>query len=186
MLRLDIPPARADITGQSMCTPGHLHSVMPDVARLQVGLVSYPSEEGSFNKPFSNDTAQMIDVEVRKMVQSAYERTISLLTEKKALVTKLAETLLHKEVRAPGSASGTPQAAGSRQGTSCLCRLAPLLVKRWDTLLWRVRCQALNHCDHSITSAASVFSTRLQQVLLTVEGYLQHPVHGTGSLHLHL
>ena len=73
--------------------------------------MSYPSEEGSFNKPFSNDTAQMIDVEVRKMVQSAYERTISLLTEKKALVTKLAETLLHKEVRPHGWGSGTPQAA---------------------------------------------------------------------------
>ena len=91
-----------------------------DVACLQVGLVSYPSEEGSFNKPFSNDTAQLIDVEVRKMVQSAYERTISLLTEKKALVTKLAETLLHKEVRPHGWASDTSRAAGHRQDVSCL------------------------------------------------------------------
>ena len=128
---LDIPPAWVHVTWQSMRTSGLLQSVTLDVACLQVGLVSYPSEEGSFNKPFSNDTAQMIDVEVRKMVQSAYERTISLLTEKKALVTKLAETLLHKEVRSHGWASGTSQAAGLRKDVSCLCWLASLLVKQW-------------------------------------------------------
>ena len=66
----------------------------------KVGLVSYPNEEGSFNKPYSNETARLIDDEVRKMVQSAYERTISLLEEKKTLVTALAETLLQKDVSA--------------------------------------------------------------------------------------
>ena len=64
----------------------------------RVGLVSYPNEEGSFNKPYSNETARMIDDEVRKMVQLAYERTIALLEEKKGLVTALAETLLQKDV----------------------------------------------------------------------------------------
>eukprot|EP00891_Asterochloris_glomerata_P002430 jgi/Astpho2/2430/e_gw1.00044.20.1_t len=85
----------------------------------KVGLVSYPSEEGSFNKPFSNDTAKMIDVEVRKMVQSAYDRTISLLTEKKALVTKLAETLLHKEVV---NAEDLEEILGKRPWTSAELR----------------------------------------------------------------
>lgn len=64
----------------------------------KVGLVSYPNEEGSFNKPYSNETARMIDDEVRKMVQLAYERTTALLEEKKSLVTALAETLLQKDV----------------------------------------------------------------------------------------
>lgn len=64
----------------------------------KVGLVSYPNEEGSFNKPYSNETARMIDDEVRKMVQLAYERTTALLQEKKTLVTALAETLLQKDV----------------------------------------------------------------------------------------
>ena len=67
----------------------------------KVGLVSYPNEEGSFNKPYSNETARMIDDEVRKMVQIAYERTITLLEEKKTLVTALAETLLQKDVSEP-------------------------------------------------------------------------------------
>ena len=64
----------------------------------KIGLVSYPNEEGSFSKPYSNETARMIDDEVRKMVQIAYERTLALLEEKKTLVTALAETLLQKDV----------------------------------------------------------------------------------------
>ncbi|KAL0056074.1 hypothetical protein WJX82_007524 [Trebouxia sp. C0006] len=64
----------------------------------KVGLVSYPNEEGAFNKPYSNETARVIDDEVRKMVQLAYERTIALLEDKKTLVTALAETLLRKDV----------------------------------------------------------------------------------------
>lgn len=64
----------------------------------KVGLVSYPNEEGAFNKPYSNETARVIDDEVRNMVQLAYERTIALLEDKKTLVTALAETLLRKDV----------------------------------------------------------------------------------------
>jgi cell division protease FtsH len=40
----------------------------------------------------------MIDDEVRKLIESAYQRTIQLLTQKKAEVEKLAEALLDKEV----------------------------------------------------------------------------------------
>jgi AFG3 family protein len=64
----------------------------------KVGLVSYPNEEGGFTKPYSNDTARVIDEEVRNMVGQAYARTIALLQEKKDLVAKLAEVLLDKEV----------------------------------------------------------------------------------------
>lgn len=64
----------------------------------KVGLVSYPNEEGSFNKPYSNETAREIDQEVRNMVQIAYKRTCDLLEEKKTLVAALAEALLQRDV----------------------------------------------------------------------------------------
>ena len=65
----------------------------------KVGLVSFPPQENQFDKPFSNETAKMIDEEVRGLIGSAYKRTLDLLTEHKDKVALLAETLLDKEVR---------------------------------------------------------------------------------------
>src|SRR6476661_5666276 len=66
----------------------------------KVGNVSFydPSAENSFTKPYSEETSKLIDQEVRKLIDEAYERTKSLLIEKKQQVTKLAEALLDKEV----------------------------------------------------------------------------------------
>ena len=44
------------------------------------------------DKPYSEQTAQMIDEEVRKLVASAYETTVKLLTEHKADIEKVGET----------------------------------------------------------------------------------------------
>ena len=63
-----------------------------------VGLLSYPPNPNALNKPFSDDTARVIDHEVRALVDASYERTKALLTEKKDLVAKLAEALLAREV----------------------------------------------------------------------------------------
>uniref|UniRef100_A0A8C8R6C1 AFG3 like matrix AAA peptidase subunit 2 n=1 Tax=Pelusios castaneus TaxID=367368 RepID=A0A8C8R6C1_9SAUR len=49
-------------------------------------------------KPYSEATARLIDEEVRILINNAYERTITLLTEKKAEVEKVALRLLEKEV----------------------------------------------------------------------------------------
>lgn len=65
----------------------------------KVGLVSFPPQENQFDKPFSNETAKMIDEEVRALIGSAYQRTLALLTEHKEKVSLLAETLLDKEVQ---------------------------------------------------------------------------------------
>ena len=66
----------------------------------KVGNISFydPQQETTFTKPYSDETARMIDEEVRKLVDIAYEKTKQLLTEKKADVEKLANALLEKEV----------------------------------------------------------------------------------------
>jgi len=52
----------------------------------------------SFDKPYSEDTAKTIDEEVKKLVDSAYERTKNLLTEKREQLEILAKELLKKEI----------------------------------------------------------------------------------------
>src|SRR4029078_6204946 len=66
----------------------------------KVGNVSFydPAQENSFTKPYSEETSKIIDEEVRKLIEDAYEKTKQLLTEKKAQVEKLAEALLEREV----------------------------------------------------------------------------------------
>ena len=66
----------------------------------KIGNVSFydPSQENTFQKPFSEETGKIIDEEVRKMIAEAYQRTLKLLTEHKADVEKLAKALLDKEV----------------------------------------------------------------------------------------
>lgn len=66
----------------------------------KIGNVSFydPSQENTFQKPFSEETGKIIDEEVRKMIAEAYQRTLQLLTEHKEEVEKLAKALLDKEV----------------------------------------------------------------------------------------
>jgi cell division protease FtsH len=55
-------------------------------------------EEFSFQKPYSEETARLIDAEVQYILQSAYEKTRQLLQEKLSLLHALAQRLLEKEV----------------------------------------------------------------------------------------
>ena len=66
----------------------------------KIGNVSFydPSQENTFQKPFSEETGKIIDEEVRKMIDAAYQRTLVLLRDKKEQVEKLAKELLDKEV----------------------------------------------------------------------------------------
>ena len=66
----------------------------------KIGNVSFydPSQENTFQKPFSEETGKIIDEEVRKMIDAAYHRTLDLLTLRKGEVEKLAKELLDKEV----------------------------------------------------------------------------------------
>lgn len=49
-------------------------------------------------KPYSEMTAQLIDEEVRKIVQAAYDRTFALITKHKDNVERVAKRLLDKEI----------------------------------------------------------------------------------------
>ncbi len=66
----------------------------------KVGNVSFydPQNENGFQKPYSEKTGQMIDDEVRKLIEVAYERVKALLSDKKEAVKIIAEQLLEKEV----------------------------------------------------------------------------------------
>ena len=66
----------------------------------KVGNVSFydPNQDQTFTKPYSDETAKLIDEEVRKLIDIAYVRTKNLLTDKKEEVEKLAKKLLEKEV----------------------------------------------------------------------------------------
>ncbi len=54
--------------------------------------------ESSFQKPYSEKTAEQIDVEVKNIIETSYERAKSILLENKDKLTKLAQYLLEKEI----------------------------------------------------------------------------------------
>jgi cell division protease FtsH len=68
----------------------------------KLGNISFYDSTGqtdmSIQKPYSEETAKMIDEEVRKLVSNAYERTKTVLLENKDKLTKVAELLLQKEM----------------------------------------------------------------------------------------
>lgn len=66
----------------------------------KIGNVSFydMQNQNQFDKPYSDDTARLIDEEVRKLIEEQYARAKELLSEKREEVVKLAEALLAKEV----------------------------------------------------------------------------------------
>jgi AFG3 family protein len=66
----------------------------------KVGNVSFygMQNENAFGKPFSEETASMIDEEVRQYIEEQYQRAQQLLKEKRKELELLANELLNKEV----------------------------------------------------------------------------------------
>ena len=66
-----------------------------------IGNISfYDSKQSDYNftKPYSDSTAEKIDLEVKRIVDSAYERTKKLLLDKREQLEKIANKLLEKEI----------------------------------------------------------------------------------------
>ena len=71
------------------------------MSRLLGNLSFYDSSgqtEFSFNKPYSEKTAEIIDNEVKKLIDEQYERAKKILKQNLAGLKKLAKLLLEKEV----------------------------------------------------------------------------------------
>ncbi len=68
----------------------------------KIGNISYYDSSGqseySFSKPYSEETAKIIDQEVKKMIDIAYVKTKQILLSNKDKLIALAEKLLEKEV----------------------------------------------------------------------------------------
>ena len=68
----------------------------------KVGNITYYDSSGqqeySMTKPYSEQTAVIIDEEISKIIEEQYQRAIKILDENKDKLTELAEILLEKEV----------------------------------------------------------------------------------------
>jgi len=68
----------------------------------KLGNITYYDSSGqneySFSKPYSEDTAQIIDKEISTLIEKEYQRAIQILEENKDKLTQLADILIEKEV----------------------------------------------------------------------------------------
>ncbi|MDG1731216.1 MAG: ATP-dependent zinc metalloprotease FtsH [Algibacter sp.] len=68
----------------------------------KIGNLTYYDSSGQseygFTKPYSEQTAELIDKEISNIIEKQYQRAIKLLEENKDKLTQLAEVLLEKEV----------------------------------------------------------------------------------------
>ena len=61
-------------------------------------LCYYNNDEYSFNRPYSEKTAELIDEEVKRMVNEQYDRAKKILSENKEGHNELTQLLIDKEV----------------------------------------------------------------------------------------
>lgn len=68
----------------------------------KLGNVTYYDSSGqseyNFSKPYSEDTAQLIDKEISALIEGEYQRAIQILNDNKDKLLKLADILIEREV----------------------------------------------------------------------------------------
>lgn len=63
----------------------------------RLGPINYAVDENGLSKPYSEETNQIIDEEINRIISETYKASRELLESKKELIEKLAERLLEKE-----------------------------------------------------------------------------------------
>jgi cell division protease FtsH len=68
----------------------------------KIGNVTYYDSTGqseyNFSKPYSDETAKVIDKEISELIEGQYQRAIQILEENKDKLNQLADILIEKEV----------------------------------------------------------------------------------------
>ncbi|WP_452228703.1 MULTISPECIES: ATP-dependent zinc metalloprotease FtsH [unclassified Lacinutrix] len=66
----------------------------------KVGNITYydPAGEGGFVKPYSEKTAELIDSEIKNIIETQFQRALDLLESKRDVLDKLANRLIEREV----------------------------------------------------------------------------------------
>ncbi|MNL41867.1 ATP-dependent zinc metalloprotease FtsH 3 [compost metagenome] len=68
----------------------------------KIGNVTYYDSTGqseyNFSKPYSDETAKVIDKEISELIEGQYQRAIQILQENKDKLNQLADILIEKEV----------------------------------------------------------------------------------------
>ena len=68
----------------------------------KIGNVTYYDSSGqseyNFSKPYSDETAKVIDKEISELIEGQYQRAIEILKENKDKLNQLADILIEKEV----------------------------------------------------------------------------------------
>ncbi len=68
----------------------------------KIGNVTYYDSSGqseyNFSKPYSDETAKIIDKEISELIEGQYQRAIEILEENKDKLNQLADILIEKEV----------------------------------------------------------------------------------------
>ncbi|HRB72064.1 ATP-dependent zinc metalloprotease FtsH [Flavobacterium sp. WV_118_3] len=68
----------------------------------KLGNITYYDSSGqseyNFSKPYSEETAKIIDKEISELIESQYDRAIQILNENKEKLNQLADILIEKEV----------------------------------------------------------------------------------------
>jgi ATP-dependent metalloprotease FtsH len=68
----------------------------------KIGNVTYYDSSGqseySFSKPYSDETAKVIDAEISELIEGQYQRAIQILEDNKDKLNQLADILIEKEV----------------------------------------------------------------------------------------